>query len=159
MISELTAGINTLGEQSRHQADRPRFGGQDVLRRDRARRIHAAARLSAARRVSWRVCGDARYVETAAGGGERPGIRRRRGIGGARRPRDRDSQGEIRAAGNQARRVSAAGRGDAALHSRAEAGAGACADRRDDYRGARARNRAGELAGARRGIGKESCRT
>src|SRR5208282_5450510 len=98
-------------------------------------RILAAARVSTARRVSRRVRGDAGYVEAAVGGGQRAGVRRRRGTGGAGRPRDRDSQGEIRAAGNQAGGVSAARRGGPSLHPRAEAGTRTRADRRNNHGG------------------------
>ena len=116
MLAELAAGIITLGERQRNQADGPRFGGESFLRRHRARRIHAAARLSDAGRVSRRILRDAGYVEAAAGGRERPGFRRRRGTGGARRSGDRHSQRAIRAAGNQAGRFSAARCGDSSLH-------------------------------------------
>ena len=115
MLAELAAGIDSL-EGAGRETDRAGFGDAILLRRYRAGRIHAAARVSGARRVSTHIYGHAGHGEAAAGDRQWARVWRRRGIRGAGRPGDRDAAREIRAAGNQARRVSAAGRRDPAVH-------------------------------------------
>ena len=108
---ELAGGINTLGEQREiklivlDSAGKTFCGGIELGEYTQRRvfqlldAFHARSRRCSIRRSRcwWWSTG-------------RP--RRRRGAGGAGRPGDRDSQGAIRAAGNQARSFSAAGRGD-----------------------------------------------
>ena len=150
MLAELAAGISTLGERRDIKLLVLDSAAKVFLRRDRAGRIHAAARLSNAGRVSRRVFRDAGYIEAASGSRERPGLRRRRGTGGTWRSGDRDTQGAVRAAGNQARSFSAARRGDSSVPARPEARSRTGADGGNDICGTRARTGAGELARARK---------
>ena len=140
MLSELAAGINSFGDRSDIKlivldSAAKAFCGGIELGEYTQRRVFQL--LDAFPR---RIFCDARYLEAAAGRGERPGIRRRRGAGGAGRSGDCDAEGEIRAAGNQAGSFPSAGCGNPSLHSRAEAGAGAGVDRRNNVRRTRAKN-------------------
>ena len=156
MLCELATGINILGEQHNiklivlDSAGKTFCGGIELGEYTQRRVFQLLDAFHMALR------GDAGYIEAAAGGGERAGARRRRGAGGAGRSGGCHSQGAIRAAGNQARSFSAAGRRDSSIHFGTEAGAGTRADWRSDVRRTCARIGTGELARARSRAAKES---
>ena len=77
---------------------------------------------------------------------EIPGVRRGRGACGVGRPGDRDPEGAVRTAGNQAGSFSAPGCGHPSLHPWAETNARTRAHRRNNFRRAGARFGTSELA-------------
>ena len=108
------------GRPKRDQAIVIDSAAKGFLRRYRAWRVYAAARVPVARCVSWGLLRYARYFQARSGCCERTGIWGRCRTCGSRRSGDRDTEGSICPTGNQAWRFSASRRRYSSLHRRTE---------------------------------------